>query len=158
MSIDPKAIKKPFLLAVLSDTYFRHQTLAKYFLIGATASAIDVILFMVLLMGFGTSPLFAHSVSVPVAVLFSFSVNARHNFHVSDHMALRLLSFVAVCIVGYLSGYAVIMTAIYAGASAAVGKILSLPVVFVVQYILNSRITFRGSSGRAAADQEGLPT
>jgi putative flippase GtrA len=158
MNIDPKSIKKSFLPAVLSETYFRHETLAKYFLIGATASAIDVVLFMTLFLGFGTSPLFAHSVSVPVAVLFSFLVNARHNFRVSDHLALRLLSFVTVCIVGYLSGYAVILTAIYAGASAAVGKILSLPIVFVVQYILNSRITFRGSPGRAATGREGLPT
>jgi putative flippase GtrA len=142
-------------MGVLSEAYERHQTLVKYFLIGATASAIDVLLFMLLHVGLGTTPLFAHSISVPAAVIFSFVVNARHNFRVSDHLVLRLLSFVAVCVVGYLAGYGVIVAAVWAGASATVGKFLSLPVVFVVQYILNSRITFRGSSGRAAVQQEG---
>lgn len=155
MSVDPKAIDKPLLTGVLSDILRRHENLTKYFAIGVAASAIDVILFMILLIGFGTTPLFAHSVSVPVAILFSFTVNARHNFRVSDHMPLRLLSFVAVCIVGYLAGYAVIMAAVHAGTTASVGKIVSLPVVFLVQYILNSKITFRGSAGRAATEQQG---
>lgn len=155
MSIDHEPLGKPVFMALLSDAYVRHQRLVKYLLIGATASAIDVALFMILLMGFGTTPLFAHSISVPTAVLFSFAVNARHNFRVSDHIALRLLSFILVCVVGYLAGFGVIMVAVWAGASAAVGKVLSLPVVFVVQYLLNSRITFRGSSGPAAVQQEG---
>jgi putative flippase GtrA len=142
-------------METLFEIYERHQTLAKYFLIGATASAIDVILFMVLHLGLGTTPLLAHSVSVPVAVLFSFMVNARHNFRVSDHMALRLLSFAAVCVVGYLAGYAVILAAVQIGLGATGGKILSLPVVFVVQYLLNSRITFRGSSARVSPEQQG---
>lgn len=155
MSADPKAIGKPIPMGILLDAYYRHETLAKYVLIGATASAIDVILFMALYSGLGTTPLFAHSISVPVAILFSFAVNARHNFRVSDHLALRLLSFVAVCVVGYLAGYAVIVAAVQAGASAGLGKIVSLPVVFVVQYVLNSKITFRGAPGRAASGQKG---
>jgi putative flippase GtrA len=154
MSIDPEPLAKADAMGILSEAYERHHNLVKYVLIGASASAIDVALFMILHMGFGTTPLFAHSISVPTAVLFSFVVNARHNFRVSDHLALRLLSFVAVCVVGYVAGYGVIVAAVWAGASATVGKILSLPVVFAVQYILNSRITFRGSSGRAAVQQE----
>lgn len=155
MSIDHEPFAKAHAMGVISEAYERHQNLVKYFLIGATASAIDVALFMILHMGFGTTPLFAHSISVPTAVLFSFVVNARHNFRVRDHLVLRLVSFVAVCIVGYLAGYGVIVAAVWAGTSATIGKFLSLPVVFVVQYILNSKITFRGSSGRTAAKQEG---
>lgn len=121
----------------------RYHHLARYLLIGGMASAIDVLLFMGLYNGLGTSTLLAHSMSVPVSVLVSFFVNARHNFHTDDHMALRLLSFVAVCALGYLVGFGVIDAATRAGIGPNLGKIASLPVVFAVQFILNSRITFR---------------
>ena len=120
-----------------------HQRLIRYILIGATASAIDVILFLVLFNVVQTSAIVAHSISVPVSVLFSFFTNARHNFKVADHTALRLLSFVVVCTIGYAAGYAVIVAVVAFGFSENIGKIASLPVVFVIQYALNSRITFR---------------
>ncbi len=125
----------------------KHQKLVKYGLIGATASLIDLVLFFVLYNFAHTSELVAHSVSVPTAVVFSFLVNARHNFKTTDHTALRFLSFCIVCTIGYAVGYGVIVLTqnfVELQALAAnVGKILSLPVVFVVQFILNSRITFR---------------
>ena len=131
-------------LRELADT---HHHLIKYFLIGATASAIDVILFFVLFNFAGFSELAAHSVSVPTAVVFSFIVNARHNFKTNDHAALRFLSFVIVCIIGYAAGYGVIeaVQAPFANQQlgANIGKVASLPVVFVIQYLLNSKITFR---------------
>ena len=119
-----------------------HQHLLKYLLIGGTASAIDVVLFLLLYNVVGTGALVAHSISVPTSVLFSFIVNARHNFKTSDHMALRLLSFVVVCTIGYMSGFGVIELCRQQGLDANLGKIISLPVVFALQYVLNSRITF----------------
>lgn len=122
--------------------------LLRYLLIGATASAIDVALFALLYNVAGTSPLAAHSVAVPAAVLFSFFVNARHNFRTSDHMVLRLISFVVVCTIGYLAGFGVIALVQMAGWGTNIGKIASLPVVFVIQFVLNSRITFRKAAPR----------
>jgi dolichol-phosphate mannosyltransferase len=119
-----------------------HQHLLKYLLIGGTASAIDVVLFLLLYNMIGTGALVAHSISVPTSVLFSFIVNARHNFKTSDHMALRLFSFVVVCTIGYVSGFGVIELCRQQGMDANLGKIISLPVVFALQYVLNSRITF----------------
>lgn len=121
----------------------RHSHLLKYLLIGGTASAIDVALFLVLFNFVGTSALVAHSISVPVSVLFSFFVNARHNFRTNDYMVLRLISFVVVCTIGYAAGYLVIAGAAQFGAGENLGKILSLPVVFIIQFVLNSKITFR---------------
>jgi dolichol-phosphate mannosyltransferase len=120
----------------------QHKHLLKYLLIGATASMIDVMLFLLIYNVIGASALVAHSISVPASVLFSFIVNARHNFKTSDHMALRLLSFVIVCTIGYLSGFGVIELCRQQGIDANIGKFLSLPVVFAIQYVLNSRITF----------------
>ena len=127
----------------LAELYRRHENFIKYAAIGGAASALDVAIFLVLYNVFETGALIAHSVSVPTAVLFSFFVNARHNFKTDDHMALRLLSFAVACLIGYWVGYGVIALAVEAGLGANAGKILSLPVVFVTQYILNSRITFR---------------
>lgn len=124
----------------------KHSHLIKYLAIGATASAIDVVLFMVIFNLLNASALVAHSISVPVSVVFSFVVNARHNFKTSDHMALRLLSFVIVCTIGYLSGFGVIQLAAEQGIDSNIGKIISLPVVFAIQYVLNSRITFHKAS------------
>jgi dolichol-phosphate mannosyltransferase len=118
------------------------ERLVKYFIIGVTASAIDVGLFMVLFNLAHTTPLMAHSISVPTSVLFSFTFNARHNFYTADHIVLRLISFAVVATIGYAIGYGIIDLCRSVGLGANVGKLLSLPLVFVLQYFLNSRITF----------------
>ncbi len=123
----------------------KHQTALKYLFIGGMASAIDVILFMVLYNLVGTSEWVAHSISVPTSVLFSFIINARHNFKTNDHMWLRLASFSGVCLLGFIVGYGVIEAVQAIGLGANIGKIASLPVVFVIQFVLNSRITFRAA-------------
>lgn len=120
----------------------RHQHLIKYFLIGGTASAIDVGLFLALFNLADTSVIVAHTVSVSTAILFSFFVNARHNFHTGDRLALRLFSFVMVCGLGFVLGY-LITIGVASVLDANIGKIVSLPFVFIFQYVLNSRITFR---------------
>jgi putative flippase GtrA len=131
------------LKRLLQGRYRRHHHLVKYLLIGGAASALDVVLFLVLFNLVGTTPFVAHSISVPTSVLFSFVTNARHNFRTSDRLALRLISFATVCTIGYAAGFGVIMSAVALGLGENVGKIASLPVVFVIQYVLNSRITFR---------------
>jgi putative flippase GtrA len=133
-----------------------HQHLVKYFIIGGVASGIDVVLFLVLFNVAGFSALISHSISVPTSVLFSFLVNARHNFHTSDYMWLRLLSFAIVAVIGYAAGYGVIEASVFAGLGANIGKFLSLPVVFVIQYLLNSRITFRKVTGTGDSQMENV--
>jgi len=141
----------PDLVARAMDLYREHQILVRYVLIGGTASAIDLILFFALFNLVGTSELFAHSISVPTAVIFSFTLNARHNFKTTDHTMLRFLSFVFVCLIGYLAGYGVILLVAKGFEDpvlgANIGKIVSLPVVFILQYVLNSRVTFRVAQG-----------
>jgi putative flippase GtrA len=135
----------------------RHQHLIKYLVIGATASAIDVVLFLLLYNVVHTTPLVAHSISVPTSVLFSFTVNARHNFRTTDHIVLRLASFVVVATIGYAAGFGVIELCRTQGLGANVGKILSLPVVFTLQYLLNSRITFYKSQRGVGAETAKEP-
>jgi putative flippase GtrA len=138
-------------LNVLIQGVRRHEQILKYLLIGGAASAIDVVLFMILFNFAGFTEWQAHSVSVPTSVLFSFVVNARHNFKTSDYMLLRLVSFSLVCLLGFFAGYGVIEAARSLGIDSNIGKIASLPVVFVLQYLLNSRITFRKAKTRSVA-------
>lgn len=130
----------------------QHQILLRYGLIGGAAALIDVGLFVALFTFGGTTELVAHSLSVSAAVLFSFTLNARHNFKTTDRTALRFVSFVIVCLIGFLVGYGIIML-VSAGMAdpirgGNIGKLVSLPVVFILQYVLNSLITFR--SGQAS--------
>lgn len=134
---------------LLQGRYRQHQHLVKYLFIGGAASAIDVVLFLLLFNLVGTTPLLAHSISVPTSVLFSFATNARHNFRTSDRLALRLVSFVIVCAIGYAAGFGVIAAAAGLGFGENAGKFASLPIVFAIQYVLNSRITFRASARTA---------
>lgn len=135
----------------LLETVRRHEQMLKYLLIGGSASAIDVLLFMALYNLAHFTEWQSHSISVPTSVLFSFVINARHNFRTNDHMMLRLLSFSLVCLLGFLVGYGVIEAGRSFGVDPNIGKIASLPVVFVLQYVLNSRITFRKMQSKTAS-------
>jgi len=135
----------------LKEKLRQHEQALKYLFIGGTASAIDVALFMILFNFAGLTEWQSHSISVPTSVLFSFVINARHNFKISDHMWLRLFSFGVVCLIGFLAGYGVIEAGRSFGVNPNIGKIASLPVVFVIQFLLNSRITFRKAKSQTAA-------
>lgn len=139
------------LTAKLLALAIENQQLLKYFVIGVTASVIDLVLFFILLNLIGASELLAHSVSVSIAAVFSFMINARHNFKTRDYALIRFISFCIVCLIGYAAGYAVIkaVQALFTDPviGANIGKIASLPFVFIIQYILNSRITFREVNG-----------
>jgi putative flippase GtrA len=136
---------------VLAQRLRQHEQALKYLVIGGAASAIDVLLFMILFNFAGFNEWQSHSVSVPTSVLFSFVINARHNFKTNDYMLLRLVSFSLVCLLGFFAGYGVIEAARSLGVDSNIGKIASLPVVFILQYVLNSRITFRKAKARSAA-------
>ena len=130
------------LSTTLKAMLTKHEKLIKYFVIGGSASALDVILFLVIHNVLGASPLVAQSISVPTSVIYSFVINARHNFRTNDYMWLRLFSFSVVAFVGYLLGLFIIEASIRFGLDANIGKLVSLPFVFVTQFVLNSKITF----------------
>lgn len=142
---------RPSMTSLLLQRLRQHEQALKYLLIGGAASAIDVLLFMILFNFVGLTEWQSHSISVPTSVLFSFLVNARHNFKTNDYMLLRLASFSMVCLIGFFAGYGVIEAARAMGIDSNIGKIASLPVVFVIQFVLNSRFTFRKAKAQVAS-------
>lgn len=128
----------------LTELYRRHENLIKYGFIGASAVVIDLGLFIVLHEFLDVAPWIAHSVSVAVAVVWSFLLNAFFNFRTTDRLLARFLSFATVSFIGYLVGLVVIAIAVSAlGLGGTISKIISMPVVFITQYILNTKFSFR---------------
>ena len=121
-----------------------HHEFVNYLLIGIIASSIDVILFWLFFDIFQEDVSFANAISVSFSALFSFTVNSLYNFKKSDKVFLRLLSFIMVITVGYFAGlYLILFLINFVGIEAVVSKLISLPVVFLIQYFLNSSISFR---------------
>ena len=121
-----------------------NSNIGAYFLIGAFASTIDTGVFSVIHELTGLNVLIAHSISVPLAAITSFTLNLRYNFKKSDNVFYRLLSFLLIVILGYLLGGAIIAYSnFYLSINGSISKIISLPFVALLQYYLNSRISFR---------------
>ncbi|MCP5025129.1 MAG: GtrA family protein [Actinomycetia bacterium] len=124
--------------------YAEYRHLVNYAIIGAGASFIDVALFAVLFNIFDFPALAAHSVSVPVSVVYSFTLNAFLNFGTTDRLLRRFVSFAVVAAIGFAFGAAVIWVVHdLLGINGNLAKLASLPVVFIVQYVLNTRTSFR---------------
>lgn len=123
---------------------FGGSRFGKYLLIGGVASAIDVGLFLVLHELMGVTALVSHSISIPISAIYSFTCNALFNFKKTDKIPLRFLSFMIVVALGYALGAAIIwFVESYLAMSGTVGKFLSLPFVVVLQFWLNSLVSFK---------------
>ncbi len=135
----------PKLRSVLTSPDLMH--LIRYAVIGAGAVGIDLGAFLLLHNAAGWRASIAHTVSVGLAVLFSFTLNSVWNFETTDNLARRFASFVAVSFIGYLVGLGVIWIASpLVPGEANTAKLISLPLVFVVQFLLNRRITFAATA------------
>ncbi len=121
-----------------------HRELLLYGVIGGSAVCVDFGVFLLLHTVGGVHELTSHAVSVGTAVLFSFALNARYNFRTTDRLATRFASFATVALVGFLIGAVVIWSLVEFSIVAEVAKLISLPLVAGVQFILNSRFTFAG--------------
>lgn len=122
----------------------KHENLLKYGLIGASAVVIDLGLFVVLHEVFDVAPWLAHSISVGTSVVWSFLLNAFTNFRTTDNLFARFVSFAAVAFIGYLVGL-VIISALTEGfdTGGTIAKVISMPPVFITQYVLNTKYSFR---------------
>ena len=119
-----------------------------YLFIGGFAVSIDVGAFLFLHELIGIKALISHSVSVPTSAIFSFLANAYLNFKKTDFLFYRFGSFAIVIGMGYLLGVLIIFiidNVLQLGGT--IGKLVSLPFVVLLQFYLNSKITFRSTDG-----------
>lgn len=140
-------IHVPFIPISIVRLINKNRSIILYGMIGGGAVVIDVGLFWLLDSFTGISVMANHTVSVAAAMIYSFLLNARFNFKTSDGLFLRFLSFSAVTGIGFLVSSIALWIAVgVIGIPSLIGKCLTLPLVFVVQFLLNSRLTFKNST------------
>lgn len=129
---------------LFQKTILAHRTLILYFFIGASASLIDLIGFFVFHSTLGIVSTLATTYSVAIATVYAFLLNAHFNFKQTDRILIRLLSYSVVSGIGLLISAGILFVFnVTMGFDGNLIKVLSLPVVFVVQYLLNKRVTFQ---------------
>lgn len=120
------------------------RTLVLYVLIGGSASLVDMIGFLTFFNLFALPAVASTMLSVSIATVYSFILNSRFNFKVSDRLQFRFLLFSLVSVSGLLlSAFALAIFHDQFGFDGNFVKILSLPAVFVLQFLLNKHITFK---------------
>ena len=88
----------------------------------------------------------ANAVGYASGTLLSFFLNAKFNFRVTDKIALRLMSFFGVALLGYLASAATLQLLIgHFGFNKYLSKAATLFVVMLLQFNLNRLISFRKS-------------
>jgi len=124
--------------------YFVESKILAYLFIGGIAATIDLGIFVFMYERVGLTAVISHSISVPISAIFSFLCNAFFNFRKTDLLLFRSISFLTVIGLGYLLGIAII---IFVGdilqLGGTIGKLVSLPFVFLFQFYSNSKISFR---------------
>lgn len=134
------------ILEIGKSLYARHKNAVLYFVIGVNASAIDLVVYLVLFNLVSWPAVVSTVISVSAATIFGFSMNIVFNFKVYDKLFLRFLSYSSVSGVGLLlSAGSLYYFHNKAGFDGNHVKVASLPVVFLTQYLLNKTISFRRS-------------
>jgi len=114
-----------------------------YTVCGATAAALDALLF-VGLTKIRVFYLLANTISYGCGTLLSFILNRAFTFRVMDAPWRRLVTFFAVAGTGYLLSSASLIAMIeWLHWDKLIAKLASIVVVVLTQYTLNSRVTFK---------------
>jgi len=139
-------IKLPLVPSKLVQLANQYEQLIVYALFGAMALALDLAIFKILNANFGVNPYIANTISIFISMMFSFSLNAHLNFKTKDKLLARFASFASVTAFGYGVSQVVLWFGINTlELSDDWSKVLTLPFVFVVQYALNKRFTFKAT-------------
>jgi putative flippase GtrA len=120
-----------------------HRQLIVYLVIGVSGVVLDLVLFLLLYNVVGLPEGIATVISTSAGIANNFLLNARFNFKTSDRLWGRFARFYLVGVAGILVTlvlFAVFST--WAGWDPNVVKVLSLPVVAVLQYSINRKWTF----------------
>lgn len=114
--------------------------LIRYGVFGGMSALLDFLTFAFLFNVLHINPLVATAISTSLGIANSFILNARYNFRVHDKLLKRFALFYFVGLAGLLFSV-VIIYVLHAriGIDANLAKIISIPIVVLIQYALNSR-------------------
>lgn len=127
----------------IKKLYYKFRTLILYGLIGSFSSTMDFLVYTLLTHLLLWHYIVANCLSVMVGIMISFILNRSYNFKVKDRTKSRFVIFLAVGLGGMaLSNIILFVTIDLMAMNQLLGKLLSIVLVVVLQFLLNKYITF----------------
>jgi putative flippase GtrA len=122
----------------------RKKQFLLYCLIGLSGTLLDFAVYSTLVEAKRLDYQAANAVSYASGTMLSFILNARFNFRVSDKIALRLVCFFGVALLGWTVSAVLLHVLVgVCGYNKYFSKAATLVVVVILQYNLNRRFSFR---------------
>lgn len=123
-----------------------NQKLITYAFFGGTGVLSDIGIYT-LLISMGLNYQIANASGYLTGTLLSFFLNRHYTFKVKDKIVKRLMSFLLVAFVGYLSSAFLLYVLVERlSMDAILAKISTLFFVLIIQFTLNKKITFKESN------------
>lgn len=141
------------MIKIITNLVKQYVILIRYFFIGASSAVLDLAIFFVLFNEMEWSSVSATALSVAIATVYAFTLNALFNFKIKDNFLGRLVSYSLVSILGmFISMLLLYFFSDMWGYSGNIVKIASLPIIFLVQYLLNKHVTFKEKEAEESGD------
>jgi putative flippase GtrA len=116
-----------------------------YCLCGGAGVLTDLIVYYTTL-GFDVFYVYANALGYLIGTLVSFILNRKITFGITDKVSLRLALFLCVALAGFsISAMLLWLLVYFFYVTEQIAKLLTLPVVVVVQFFLNKWLTFNGA-------------
>ncbi len=147
------ADRKGSLVDKLFYNLYTYRTFWRFSIVGVTNTIVDYGVFIILTRMVGLDPLKANPIAVETAIVWSFTWNSLWTFSerkVSKPLLARFLVFQFISLGGLaLSQTSLLVFNKLFNIFDLLAKALTIPIVLVFNYLLNSRWTFRDvSAGR----------
>lgn len=104
---------------------------------------VDVGFFLLFYNVFLVPATIATLMSVSIAMVYAFTLNAFYNFKTKDLIRSRFFSYAVVSLFGMLTSAVIIEVLVHFAVDANIAKIVSLPPIVVLQYVFNKTFTFK---------------
>jgi len=129
---------------IILKFYNKFRNLILYGIIGTLSAGIDFLVFYTLTTVWGFFYLTANIFSVSIGITISFILNRNYNFKVKDNISKRFVLFISVGLSGLLLSSVLLYIFIdIFTLNKIISKILSIFLVVLMQFLLNTYITFK---------------
>ena len=119
------------------------KNLVKYIFIGSLGVSCDFLLYS-LLISINLNYIFSNCLGYFFGTLISFSLNRLYNFKVFDNTLKRFTLFFGAAFAGLLLSSFILYFLIEINQiNAIIAKLFVIPVIVLLQYSINSKVTFK---------------
>jgi putative flippase GtrA len=125
----------------------KHRQFLLYCICGGTGVCTDYAVFLLLFQVAGLGHQAANAAGYLAGTMMSFVLNRAITFNMRDQTGKRLALFLTTAGIGFLASAALLALLVdVLHVDARLAKILTLPMVVVLQFTLNKRFTFQAKA------------